>query len=594
MNNIDEDNYLSALDLNLTTPPPIFTTTTTTTISPCEQSCLWEWRSNTGFREKDDGFWKLIVNPCPSQCPCYAPLGEGEHAWQTQTTLCGGSRPSGPVSPCNRYCIYKASDFLSPGFPYWSLQQNPCTEECPCLPPSQNPPEDAINGMLHFSRCGAIQTTGTSTTPIPLAGCVGAQCVWRSVRYNTTPFTYRWHLMTGCPGDPAYSSLCVCQPPNTNPLSEGLETTTSCSGPTSCSGSCTWKYNGSIWFVDFASGDCLDGCICTWPYPSNMPGQVGDTLPGVCSRQQTKPVLETCSKNCVFVWRTVNAVFPNQGYWEQLTACDNTCLGCNFPDYAGVKDQIAHTKCIPNTGTPNPGIPAEPPPLDCRGTCVYKYYGVAGYGEYKLDSENSTCNVFCASCQPVLSVPYGGETLTRTCLSQDNLLIPPKPGTGDCTGNCVYNWSDTSQKYILNDLETSCKDYSNCYPCWSVLNTLYNGAKVAVPCSQRPIYTTEPPSPPPDPFGACNDQGTCRYTWEPVSFWDNPLLYSQLYNQLGQAGYWKKVEDTCYSTSSLRRCFCPSFPNKYYDSSEELLLDCSTRLHFGPQSFDMSSVIMET
>jgi len=556
---INNENSLESQALTTvgpTTPVPEPVTSTTTTLGPCEKNCLWEWKFPQPFTNKK-GYWRQIVNPCPSQCPCFAPEDMGFYNGQQITTLCGGSRPHGPIQPCNRYCLWVADNNF--GNPRWVVSQNPCPEECPCPPPTRLPYPDNPNLMYAATYCGQASFGGSTTTPIPLSACSFGECVWKNVMYTEADGTqaWRWKLVKSCHENGRMSTLCVCDKPVYNQNFAG-ETTTACRAPVSCSGTCTWKYNGSMWFVDMTQGSCPN-CVCDWPYPPNMPGELGATLPGVCVNERTKPVLETCNGVCSFIWKQIS----NYGYWEQLTTCTNTCLGCSFPNYKGNLSEIAHTKCVPAVGTPNPNIPTEPEPLDCRGVCFYRYVGVIGYGYYALDNEKTTCNHFCATCPGMLSIDYVGETYSKTCQPSDlQIIVPPKPINEGCQGNCVYTWSDFSNKYLLNDTKTSCNSYDDCFPCWAVLNVGYRGNEIAVPCSGRPAYTTtpEPQTTPPPP---CNPYGNCSYRWQaipPTSFWDNPFWF--LVDNLGNPGYWSLESDTCYSTRDEVRCFCPRFPVK--------------------------------
>lgn len=595
----------AATTVGPTTPFPIYTTTTT--LAPCERSCLWMWvnpNPKPFFKNSNKPYWKLLVDPCGTganqSCPCLAPSTEGLYHGQETTTLCGGERPSGPASPCNRYCTWMAS--YSTG--NWDVVSNPCPNECPCPKPKFQAAIEHPNPQYAATWCGQGQEPflGSTTTPIPLASCAGSSCTWRSVQYSTYPLTFKWHLRTGCSGNPLAQSVCSCQPPNNDPASEGLEQTTSCSGPVACSGECTWTYYGLFWL---SHGTCQD-CYCGWPYnKSELRGAVtGDTVPGICYKNQSKPVIDTCNGNCAFKWvvpyQEYGLLNNPQGYWQQMTSCQNTCQGCSFPNFhGGNQPQITHTECIPNTGTPTPGIPAEPAPIDCRGTCVYNYKLGSGLNNpiYVLDSKNTTCNYFCGACPPVLSSLYQGLVLTKECIVQDTFLTPSAP-TENCTGNCVYDWSDYSNKYTLNDTQTTCKNYSDCYPCWAVLNVTYRGKRIAVPCSGRTVYETTTTPPPVNPIQICRGLG-CRYKW------NNNGEKTDLFGILN--GYWEKIQDFCYSNLSNYRCICPFKPNVpytqgYTNGGEKFLeLECKSSFIVGvgsfninfDMSFDMSSITIE-
>ena len=378
---------------------------------------------------------------------------------------------------CMGQCTWVWSESMGSWMPGY---YNTCESGCICGPaPGQEGPYDGYVATVACESTGGTTTT-TTTTP---SACASSQCCWLAVRIETGGGSgyMAWAPSSFCPNgcecsinfppyngtDPApgdvYCAPCAEATTTTTSTTAGSTTTTTTTAgsttttttPVTCSGVCTYVWDGRNWSV--SNSTCASE-VCFCPVSTDVPGTyVGQTYSEACST-----VNSLCASTCTWIWSGTG--------WSVLSSdCVSPCACSYMPTFDGeYTGQEIQTWCVSPTTTTSSTTSSTTTsttttPLCDTGYCLYAWAGDRWFVFYNSCGENCFCGpepsrpgayfneqVF-AACQ---STPT--TTSTSTTTTSTTSTAPPTTTTTTATAGTNYTLNaNSSVTFILNGISTS-------------------------------------------------------------------------------------------------------------------------------------------
>lgn len=511
------------------------TTTTTAVPSSCTGSCTYTWASASQS-------WSLTCSDCTGDCVCGTPQCCGTVNGNTmkipcqratQSPMCCSTTTSTSTTttsstttttttttttqpPNCSTCTYRWDPSGPATFNGWVRTKDLCLGACYCPLPT---------GTGSFCEVKTLPcATTTTTTQVPFVCNGGCSWWWNNETSlwvylgtdspNCSPSLGVYNCNCSPPTNPGTACAVVVTPclaptttttaqPFTTTTGAPTTTTTTCRPnttppPSSCTGTCQFRGDGSGGWNLFFSTCNANSCVC--PEPLTTSGATTEEACVQCSgaigsTTSTTTTTPPCSGDCLWVCNCQTGITCQ---WQlYLTTCPN--CSCNnvpadAPCYPNVVPGARVTTCsqyyiaVAGTTTTSTTTTGFPGPL-C-GFCSYHCHNGVWVG-----SNACTGGCVCFSYTGKVCSTEGAY-ISTLCYSGTT----PAP----CSGQCIYEWQTSGSDYLWSAISNTCSGTScGCsYPNYS---GNYVGCRVSVGCgSTATSSTTSAPS-------SCI--GGCRYTW---------------------------------------------------------------------------------
>lgn len=522
--------------------------TTAPPTEECSGVCRW-------VHDVDTGYWKKSAQTCSTGCVCLEPRFCPSLTCEDTLTYCA-SAPGPPQPVCGFATSTTTTASPGPG----PTTTSTTTTAAP-LPDDCNPVcfwRWISNGWANIISCGGSCYCDEPPEYSGIPDCASVTTPCKPIVIDPPPppfcdgsckFIYdadfgRWVGVpsSGCssnlnscrcvspsaPGSPCgiVFTPCVVEDPGECPPCGCYcgSTTTSTPPPTSCTGGCTWKWDGEDWQVIATNCPSFCGCYFVPPIDGISTCQTANTP---CSASTTTSTTTTCApttttvppvcKKCKVKW---TPLFPSGGFWDVIdTQCAANCK-CAVPTSAGNAGcdntrWIACTADCTSTTTPCPTTTTQGPPA-CGTCCWTVQYGPPDGGclTYQWVNTSFGCNCPGSSCVPMSE------------------CVPPTPGLTVCR-NCSGSAPTTTTTSSTTTTTESCNPTDP---------------------PEATTTTTPPPYCGGEPNGSCC--GACSWAWLP-------------------AGYWALASPCGGTGGGVYDCSCPSPPAGLGCEDQQVAFACS-------------------